>query len=194
MITQDSAYYTPYFCEENIWQLGRYLIAQQQYVEDFSVLLLSNHARQIPLLQQRLAAIGQAVIWDYHVILYQHTPTPYIYDLDSRLPCPVPFNIYYQYTFPAPKQIPNHHLIQVRVIPLAAYLTRFHSDRHHMRNAAGEALTPFPTWRCILTSIPRRIDLFDYMDMTRILNDGSQVCLYTNLQRILKQQTRTCLV
>ncbi len=192
MITQDSAYYTPYFCEENIWQLGRYLIAQQQSVEDFSVLLLSNHARQIPLYQQGLAPTGQAVIWDYHVILYQHAPTPRIYDLDTRLPCPVPFNIYYQHTFPAPTQIPQHLFIQVRVIPLAAYLTHFHSNRHHMRNAAGEPLVPFPTWPCILTPNSRRIDLFDYMDMTRKLNDGSQVCSYTELRPVLNQQAVAC--
>lgn len=188
MNTSKTDYYAPYFCEENIWQLGQQLVAQAKgnVAGRYSVLLLSNQARQIPLFKQRLSHSDEAVIWDYHVILYQHWLTPCIYDLDTRLDCPIDFNSYYYQTFPDALHLPEHLSIRVRVIPLAtAYLRRFHSDRQHMLDAQGQPQVPFPHWSPITQPVHRRIPLAVYLDMERELNDGSYLCDYTELPKRL---------
>lgn len=44
--------YTPYFCEENIWLLGKKLINQGIGVENLYAVFLTNKTRQIPLFNQ----------------------------------------------------------------------------------------------------------------------------------------------
>lgn len=168
----------PYFCEENIWHLCAAQIANGTAAETLAVIILTNAGRQIPLLAQQTGRQQDGLVfWDYHVILRQTTADgTLIYDYDSRLPFPCALQPYCRHTFPDAQRLPAEFRIQTRMIPAASYLQHFHSDRSHMRDAAGKPRRPFPPWPCIQPQAGiQAIDLQDYLDMARELDDGSRV-------------------
>lgn len=106
------------------------------------------------------------VTWDYHVILV-HAQGTAVYDFDSSLGFPVSLKEYIRQTI-HPEVILNSHLKRYilsppvrlglemetdgrryRLIPGDEFLSRFSSDRRHMRNELGDWLSPPPPWDII---------------------------------------------
>lgn len=169
----DACPYTAYFCEENAWLLCRKLVHCGLLPGDIQVLLFSNQQNSVLLQQQRAAATGQPMIWDYHVVVRVTGETDQVLDPDSRLPMPCATDRYLQQTFGRQARLPESLRTQVRVIPAASYLARFHSDRSHMEQALP--LSAFPGYPCIEAPAAVRIDLAEYRNLDRHLDDGSRV-------------------
>ncbi|KJH45267.1 hypothetical protein DICVIV_08683 [Dictyocaulus viviparus] len=107
------------------------------------------------------------VMWDYHVILLQlvETSTSHIWDLDSTLPFPCPFDDYWNETIrPAKWNIPAKYSRYFRVISCAHYLAQFSSDRSHMKRQDGTWLAPPPSWELICRNGQNNIEKFISMD------------------------------
>lgn len=159
--------YTALFCEENVWWLAHRLAERGQAAERVDVVFLANPGTGVLLLEQRAAAPGQAVIWDYHVILRVCAADgSWIMDPDSRLPCPVRCQDYLRDTFPAQDMLPPDLRSWIRTVPAAAYLRQFRSDRRHMLGrVAQEAFPPYP----IIQPAPgvAAVDLAEYLDLRR---------------------------
>ena len=104
-------------------------------------------------------------IWDYHVIVIK-SPSPtapstegksqvLVYDLDTILPFPVPFNQYVKEAFKPGLTLRIGPSIMIpermfRVIPADDFLEEFASDRSHMRKEDGSWLAippPYPPIR-----------------------------------------------
>ena len=174
--------YAACFCEENIWQLGKSLVAQGISIAAMHAVVLSNANRTIALLQQRAAPPGQAMMWDYHVILLlKNADEEWILDFDTRLPFATLRHDYALNSFiPAP-QLAQEFQPLLRVIPMTEYLARFASDRRHMRDENGEPLQPFPLWPAIQPSdVDQPITLMQYMEMEGNLPGNSRVYSQTH--------------
>ena len=89
--------YTPYYCEENIWQMCKKVLQNQPDELQFCfAVFISNENKTIPLWNQITSETnGEVVVWDYHVI-FVHTMEQgsLVYDLDCSLPFPVSFQQY----------------------------------------------------------------------------------------------------
>jgi hypothetical protein len=168
-----AAAYTSLFCEENIWWLARRQLHDGVPGDELTVIFITNPAEQTLMMQQRAAPPGQPTCWDYHVVLRRQDATSdLVFDLDTRLDLPTPTADYVAATFPTQARVPPAMRAWVRLVPAAAYVARFHSDRRHMRGRISAA--DLPDWPPI-TGDDDRIDLADYRDLTRDLGDGSRV-------------------
>jgi hypothetical protein len=162
--------YTPLFCEENIWQLARSMLAGGAAPDALWVLFFSNPGKQVVMLNQRRAGVQDYVVWDYHVVLQAGER---IYDLDTLLPCPVSATDYLLNSFPDQAALAEPYRALVRCIPAGAFVERFYSDRHHMRGVIAE--NEFPPWPAMMPQHDHAIALSDYWDMQKGLDDGSEV-------------------
>ena len=140
-------YYTPFFCEENCWQLVNSFSLDS--LDNYYVLFLTNETKTIALTNQKISPEGEFVIWDYHVIVY-NSQDKEIYDFDSRLNFPEEQNTYIEYTWGDQNRLPENYRTLLRVIPAKAYMSHFYSDRKHMLDNDGKELQPFPIWPCIM--------------------------------------------
>jgi len=166
--------YTPYFCEENIWWLAKSLPDSGADTQQMKVLLFTNPSESVALLNQRAAPSGRLITWDYHLVLQAGFPEGvYIFDLDTRLFFPSPVKDYLRNTFPPQATLPERYRAWVRSIPADTYLRRFSSDRSHMTGVVAQS--EFPDYPPILAPQAKAIDLSAYRDITRALDDGSQV-------------------
>lgn len=174
--------YAACFCEENIWQLGKSLVAQGISIAAMHAVVLSNSNRNIALLQQRAALPGNIMMWDYHVILLlKNADKEWILDFDTRLPFASLRNNYALKSFIPSTQLAQEFQPLMRVIPMAEYLARFSSDRHHMRDENGEPLQPFPLWPAIQSNdVDQPITLMQYMEMEDNLPGNSRVYSQTH--------------
>ncbi|OWK64059.1 Protein N-terminal glutamine amidohydrolase [Lonchura striata] len=89
--------YSSCYCEENVWKLCDYIRSQDRYpLEEFYAVFISNDKRMIPLWKQKSGHGDEPVVWDYHVILLHLSSGEqnFIYDLDTVLPFPCPFDVY----------------------------------------------------------------------------------------------------
>ncbi|MDF1566257.1 MAG: hypothetical protein P1V51_24710 [Deltaproteobacteria bacterium] len=166
---RDDQLHCPLFCEENAWHLaGRLLEAG----EEAEVLLFSNPACRVLMLQQARGEEAEMglVVWDYHVVV---RAGGLVYDLDTRLPFPMPVEDYLRATFPPQAGLPEAFRAFVRRIPAAAFVARFSSDRSHMVGAVPPEA--FPPWPPILPSRADAIPLQRYWDLAQALDDGSEV-------------------
>lgn len=156
--------YTAFFCEENIWWLGRRLVDAGWPLGAGTVWLISNQRREVPLLKQRRDEHG-VVLWDYHVVLqWRDEADHWILDFDSALPWPCPLEHYLMASFPARETLHQEWWIKIRRVPLSDYLSRLHSDRGHMRDAQGNPVCPFPPTPPIVAE--PGVPLWHYLDMT----------------------------
>ncbi|XP_052559953.1 protein N-terminal glutamine amidohydrolase isoform X1 [Tympanuchus pallidicinctus] len=147
--------YTSCYCEENVWKLCEYIRSQDRYpLEEFYAVFISNDRRMIPLWKQKSGHGDEPVVWDYHVILL-HVPggeQNFIYDLDTVLPFPCPFEMYSAEAFrPDDSLHPEFHR-KIRMIRADLYLKTFASDRSHMKDANGKWQKPPPSYPCIETA------------------------------------------
>lgn len=137
--------YTPNFCEENIWWLGKDLVQSGMEVGHLSVLIFSNPADEVLLFNQQSVDKEEGLICDYHVVLHQRYSSPaQIFDFDSRLAFPVSWFTYYQDTFADQASLKSAYRLRIRVVPLGEYLRCFSSTRNHMLDGSGKPLCPFP--------------------------------------------------
>lgn len=75
----------------------------------------------------------------------------YVYDLDSTLSFPCPFDEYSSCTFRSDEilRVELHRMF--RVISASDYLAKFASDRSRMKKEDGSWLKPPPSYSCIRT-------------------------------------------
>lgn len=155
-------HYTPYYCEENVWQL---CVDPQVDGSPRAALFISNAARQVAVGHQRAASDPQMpVIWDYHVVLASRRPEGWmIWDVDSTLGLPVPLSIYLRASLGFPDGVPEPYTARVRVIEASTYRTTLTTDRRHMRDPSGELRAPAPPWDPIGegSNLMRLVDLDD---------------------------------
>ena len=136
--------YQPFYCEENIWQLCRHA---QPGPGERLVAVVTGYGGRCALWHQRTAEVaGDAVLWDYHVMLFAGGPHWQVWDLDTDLGLPVPAAAYLDATFPAGPRIPARFLPRFRLVDPADYRAHLRSDRSHMRGADGELTSPPPPW------------------------------------------------
>jgi hypothetical protein len=156
--------YTPYYCEENIWHLCQ----EPQFASvEAKVLFVSNPLRQCYFWYQRSAPTGEAVCWDYHVILLAKDSRWKIWDLDTTLPLPMDALGYLERTFMhVGKAQPTWDPI-FRVIDAKEFTAEFASDRSHMLDDRRQWLQPPPAWECIGPGKVNNLQSFIDMSDTR---------------------------
>lgn len=147
MTSQLAHPYQAYYCEENVWHLAQHPSLAQQARR---VVFISNSARTCALWHQRAAhEPGHAVVWDYHVILLagqgEHGPWQ-VWDLDTVLGMPLPFDVYMAGTFGAPDALPPRFRARFRVMGAEQFLATFSTTREHMRDERGDWLKSPPPW------------------------------------------------
>lgn len=173
-----AAMYCPFFCEENIWQLAKKMSAQTPELNNGSVLFFlsarssDSGGSYLAIRNQVAFEVGTTGFWDYHVVLLD-SKEGLIYDLDTRLDCPVSAGQYFAQTFPSQSSLPTEVQTVVRSVPIQEYLERFSSDRSHMIDAAGEPCEPFPKWPPIVADDP--IWLNQYRSIVDIAGSQSKV-------------------
>jgi hypothetical protein len=167
--------YTALFCEENIWWLARDMVARGVPPGNLQVLLFSNPTQSILMLNQRAAPVGQAIAWDYHVVLKAlMNDAQWVFDFDTRLAFPEGFADYLRQSFPEQSLLPVDYRAVARLVPASAYLSRFSSDRSHMRGRVPASAFPdYPIIQAEGGASP--ITLADYRDMQKELGDGSRL-------------------
>ncbi len=171
--------YTALFCEENIWQLCRSLTSTGIPTDALNVLFLSNNSKDIVVFNQQFIDSGQAISYDYHVIL-KYRPDDdeaLVFDFDTHLPFPVDWNTYQQASFPNPADLPPGQRMMVREVAADEFLRCFTSDRSHMAHLPA---SEHPDYDCIHASDPQcAVDLKDYWQMDRMIRGTSRVYPYT---------------
>ena len=174
-IDHGSVPYTPYFCEENIWWLARKQIDNGLPPAALHVLFFSNANQSALMLNQKSAAPGQPLAWDYHVVLLVvDDDGSWIMDPDSRLPSPTPAGTYMARSFPQQALLPASYRTLVRIIPADRYCERFYSDRSHMLGCLpAESFPHYPMIRPAQDAKP--ITLAEYRNFSAALDDGSRI-------------------
>ena len=151
--------YQEFFCEENIWWLGKSLHEEGLALEKQYVLIFSNAKKITPMFYQ-----GESlVVWDYHVVLF-YEDEAVIFDFNSSLSFPCRIKRYFTRTFP--QELPADYRIYVRKIAMTEYHENFYSDRSHMLNKSGTPSKTFPEWPAILHSGKKRVCLGEYTDFS----------------------------
>jgi len=153
--------YQPFWCEENIWQLT---LDPTLGSGERHVVLISGITGHVACWQQRAAAVGEPVLWDYHVVLAVRQDGWTIWDLDTRLACPLAAMTWLDHTFPCLVGLPPVFSPRFLVVPAAGYRRDLFSDRQHMRTATGDWQHPPPPWPAPCTG---SVTLADYLRQTR---------------------------
>ncbi|XP_020369002.1 protein N-terminal glutamine amidohydrolase isoform X1 [Rhincodon typus] len=173
-IRKEDCVYTSCYCEENIWKLCEYIRNRRQYpLEEWYTVFISNDQKMVPIWSQQSGSGDQPVIWDYHVILLhdcggQHCE---VYDLDTTLPFPCPFDTYVKEAFRSEDLIRPAFRRKLRVLRADLYLKTFASDRSHMKDVNGMWRMPPPPYPCIQTA-ESKMNLDDFISMTRTIGWG----------------------
>lgn len=136
--------YHPFYCEENIW----WLCAEPALGAELDqVIFVASTSGACPVAEQRAGGPDGVAWWDYHCIGLDAGSC--IWDLDSRLPLPVPAKDWLRRSFPAAAELPEPLQPRFRLVSAARYRAEFASDRRHMRTADGGWLHAPPPWPCI---------------------------------------------
>jgi protein N-terminal glutamine amidohydrolase len=137
--------YTSCYCEENVFHLVRKLLALEG---ETCAAFISNALKACPVWEeQRSVPPSKAAVWDYHVVALFKTnafvASWVVFDLDSRLPWPCPVTDYVSSAF-RPGSVRPEYIQSFRILDGASFVSRFSSDRSHMRSADGSFLKPPP--------------------------------------------------
>ena len=127
--------YTPYYCEENIWQLASQFVHYGEFfAKDLTIWLMTTPERYLPMRFQSPNDPKDWLFWDYHVVLQASRiqQSPLIFDLGTTLPFPASASEYIEASFPDFSLLPDDFSIWIRSIPADHYLRSFSSDRSHM--------------------------------------------------------------
>ena len=131
--------YAPYYCEENAWWL-----AQEPGLEHAQVIVITNRTRSVAMHAQRASEEGAPVVWDYHVVLAVDGA---IWDLDCTLGMPISAQAWIDASFDP--RVPDRFAPRFRIVDRELYVSRFASDRRHMRREDGGWHVPPPPWNVI---------------------------------------------
>lgn len=155
-IKKEDFVYTSHYCEENIWMMANKI--KDTFPEQLRYcypVFISNDFRHIPLWRQSASKQDDGlVVWDYHVIMVYHNENESIvFDFDTTLPFPTPFDEYCKETFKSDEFLePKFHRL-FRVLKAESFLKNFSSDRHHMKNEDGSWMKPPPDYPAIKASV-----------------------------------------
>ncbi len=179
--------YTARFCEENIWWLARSLQAEGIDISLMTVMFICNPDKSVLLLAQRAARPGQALLWDYHVVLHlQDHDRALIFDFDTRLPFPAVARDWFALSFPLQSRLAIKYRAWIRQVPALHLLQHFFSDRSHMRGVVPQS--SFPPYAIISPARSvERIPLADYLNMDLPINQ----CPVSKLTALLAAGTLT---
>lgn len=130
---------TPFFCEENVWQLCR----QAPPAWDLHAVVITNADHAVAMWGQR-AASADPIVWDYHVVAVTRRPTALVLDVDARRDTVLPLEAWLRVSFRA--GVRDDVMPRFRVMSAAVYAEVLASDRRHMRDAHGTPTQPFPPW------------------------------------------------
>ncbi|KAK9664349.1 hypothetical protein RND81_14G035400 [Saponaria officinalis] len=164
--------HTPFYCEENVYNLCKKLssagIADAQ-ASDLFVVFISNDNKQIPLWHQKASHRADGVIlWDYHVICVQkqsNTEAPLVWDLDSTLAFPSSLSSYVADTFRPSFQLFSEYNRFCRVVHAPIFLRCFASDRRHMKDPNGDWIAQPPSYDPIVSQDGAVHNLNEYMEI-----------------------------
>jgi hypothetical protein len=133
--------YQPFYCEENAW----WLCAEPVLGPGLRhVVFITNRAGLCPFLNQRAAAPGEAIGWDYHCVVLDGRGR--IWDLDTRLGLPLPGRDWLAGSMPFAAGLPAALKPMFRLVPATHFRRDFASDRGHMRLPDGRWQHPPPPW------------------------------------------------
>ncbi|KPP58210.1 protein N-terminal glutamine amidohydrolase-like [Scleropages formosus] len=155
------------YSEENVWKLCEHIKTSKRCpLGDVYAVFISNERKMVPIWKQKSGRGEEPVIWDYHVILLHdcHKEQTFIYDLDTTLPFPCPFDTYVKEAFKSDSYINPAFWRKLRVVPADVFLQNFASDRSHMKDASGGWRMPPPPYPCIETA-ESRMNLDDFISM-----------------------------
>ncbi|XP_071277853.1 protein N-terminal glutamine amidohydrolase isoform X2 [Agelaius tricolor] len=186
--------YTSCYCEENVWKLCDYIRSQDRYpLEEFYAVFISNDKRMIPLWKQKSGHGDEPVVWDYHVILLHLSSREqnFVYDLDTVLPFPCPFDVYSVEAFRLDDSLRPEFHRKIRMIRADLYLKTFASDRSHMKDANGKWQKPPPPYPCIETA-DSKMNLDDFISMNPEVGWGSVFSLSDFVHRFGSQTDYSC--
>jgi hypothetical protein len=127
---QDCTWYTPYFCEENVYRLAEWFDTQRWNLEDMYAIFISNNSKAVLLHHQK--AGDDYVVWDYHVILIVCRPgNIQVFDQDSKLSFPTSWT---EFKSKVLQKInaPSCYQRLFKLVPAQEFLLKFASDRSHM--------------------------------------------------------------
>jgi protein N-terminal glutamine amidohydrolase len=152
--------YTPFYCEENIWQLA-------QARANGSAIFISNSRKQVACFSQKRAKHpGEPMVWDYHVIWLEEGATgATIWDFDSTLALGTSAQRYLTETF---RPVRDAFAPMFRVVAKDDFIREFASDRSHMKRADGSYAEAPPVWPCIGED-SKRSNLASFVSMEGIL-------------------------
>lgn len=142
-VSRDECEYTSCFCEENCYKLVERLLLRCSQHQVY-VVLVTSRGKATPVWCQRSVKEGDYVLWDYHVLVLHCGGE--IFDLDSRLEFPSPALAYIDKSFKPTASLPHEHEQLFRLIPGREYLSKFSSDRSHMKHLEADK---FPAWPSI---------------------------------------------
>ena len=184
----DRCSYAPCFCEENVWKLCDHVRSRSPASElsKCYAVFVSNKKQVVPLWRQKAGKDEEKlVIWDYHVIfIYKPDERCLVFDLDSDLPFPTHFGKYVTETFRTDAILnPEYHRF-FRVVPAPVFLSKFSSDRRHMKKPDGSWMKSPPNYPCIQTSeTPHNLDEFISMDQQQQQQLGEVMTLQEFVKR-----------
>ena len=146
MLKKENCLYQKFYCEENIWHLCQ---REELVNTQTQILFLLPPKRYIAVWQSRLAKRNLPILWDYHVILMfkDHSSTWRIYDFDTILPFSIEAIDYFYYSL---SERYTDYLPIIKVINSIEYITKFHSDRSHMKDKHGKWQAAPPPWKAII--------------------------------------------
>uniref|UniRef100_A0A8B9XPZ3 Protein N-terminal glutamine amidohydrolase n=4 Tax=Bovinae TaxID=27592 RepID=A0A8B9XPZ3_BOSMU len=169
---RDACVYNSCYCEENIWKLCEYIKNHDQYpLEECYAVFISNERKM-----------------DYHVVLLHVSSggQSFIYDLDTVLPFPCPFDTYVEDAFKSDEDIHPQFRRKFRVIRADSYLKNFASDRSHMKDSSGNWREPPPSYPCIETG-DSKMNLNDFISMDPEVGWGAVYSLPEFVHRFSSQ-------
>lgn len=147
--------FQPYFCEENVWHLCQHPRLAERV--RYAVWILASEG-YCPLWAQRGALDADTpIFWDYHVVAFARSADGSgweCWDLNTTNPFPCRLGDYLRLTFPYAGRLPARFEPWFRLVPAAAYVREFTSDRRHMRDQRGRWQHPPPPWPAIHSDQP----------------------------------------
>mmetsp|Transcript_23693 Transcript_23693/g.59713 ORF Transcript_23693/g.59713 Transcript_23693/m.59713 type:complete len:218 (-) Transcript_23693:1662-2315(-) len=171
-VKREECLYQSCYCEENVYKLCEQMMSDGWKKGEVFAIVVSNPNKTVPLWKQRS---GEVVVWDYHVFVIAVPSTPhnggeeerhgerdeesekekrgekaaFVYDLDTTLPFPCPFSMYFESGIRHNATLRPHYWRYFRVVEATEYLRTFSSTREHMLDEHGDYLQPPPPWGCI---------------------------------------------
>ncbi|VFQ91165.1 unnamed protein product [Cuscuta campestris] len=166
--------HTPFYCEENVYQLCKKLCAgglANPDASDLFAVFICNDKKQVPLWNQKASHRADGVVlWDYHVICIQkrkdENSSHLVWDLDSTLPFPSPLPSYVFETTRPSFPLFSEFKRYFRIVHAPIFLRSFASDRSHMIDNAGNWQSPPPTYEAIVAEDGTLNNLNEYIDVS----------------------------